>query len=1223
MQQLPAGAMLSVALAEEQLAPYLGEELGIAALNGPRASVLSGTLDAVAAAEQRLAAQGVATRRLKTSHAFHSSMMQPMLDEFEAAVAKLAPRVPQRPFVSSVTGTWITNAEAQSPAYWSAQCRQPVRFAAALATLLKDSCDTLLEVGPGETLTTLAMQQAASAKAIASLTRASERRPVKTVQDALAVLWTCGVQPGWPAIYANQQRRRIPLPTYPFERKLFWVEPPAKSLTNTYTEAASMPTVVDVPAPAQAVSRAAHLCAEIAAELTAMSGIETTPADFDAQFLELGFDSLFLTQATQSLSKKFGVKLTFRQLMEQFTTIAAVADHLDATLAVEKFQPASKPSPSIDAMPAAPLAVASGSIDQLLATQLAALSEMFAAQVATLRAAASGAPSPLALAPAPKAALPVATPQAEVRFNTIQPKASHELDARQQAYIDALIAKYSTLTAGSKRLTQAGRQHLSDPRAVSGFKPQWKEMVYPLITESARGSRLWDVDGNEFIDIVNGYGCIMFGHSPHFVVDAAMAQLERGVAIGPQSPLAAEVAALICELTGNERATFCNTGSEAVMAAMRVARTITGRDKVVYFAGDYHGTFDEVLVRATPRGTAPVAPGIPVANVTNVIVLDYGTDASLNYIRTHADEIAAVLIEPVQTRHPELKPFDFIRNVRTVTEQTGIAMILDEVVTGFRLAPGGVQQHLGIRADMCTYGKVIGGGHPIGVLSGKAMYLDALDGGMWQFGDDSGPEVGVTFFAGTFVRHPLALAAARAVLTHLKQQGPALQQDLNAKTAKLAESLDAFFIERGVPSRIHHFASWFYFTFPNDARLGSLLYYAMRAKGIHIQEGYPCFLTTAHSDADLAAIENAFRETILDMQAAGILLTKPLEAESVATPASVVLTEPQREIFLAAALNDEANCAFNESLTLDLTGPIREQALEQALAAAFARHDALRSTLSADGETLNIAAHPNFATEFVDIREFDTQLQHAMLADAIAGEARTPFDLTAGPLLRSTRFALADDHAVLLLTAHHIVLDGWSASQLLEDAGRIYSGVPLTPVLPFSRYAQLEQQHAASGDFADNENYWVAKFEGRQPRLDLPTDRPRTPVKTYRGGTFAGSVDATLYTELKKVSTANRCTLNTTLLAAFQTLLHRLSGQAEVVVGISTAGQALHAGTSLVGHCVHFLPILSDVTESLSARDLLRATNTALLDAYDHQEFTYGSLLRKLKLEPPNPAACL
>ena len=316
------------------------------------------------------------------------------------------------------------------------------------------------------------------------------------------------------------------------------------------------------------------------------------------------------------------------------------------------------------------------------------------------------------------------------------------------------------------------------------------------------------------------------------------------------------------------------------MAAIRVARTVTGRDKLIYFAGDYHGTFDEVLIRNTPKGSAPVAPGIPLANTTNVIVLEYGTEASLDYIRANAQQIGAVLVEPVQTRNPGLQPMEFIRDIRALTEQEGIAFILDEVVTGFRLAPGGVQEMLGIRADMCTYGKVIGGGHPIGVLSGKAMYLDALDGGAWRYGDDSGPEVGVTFFAGTFVRHPLAMAAARSVLLHLKEQGPALQADLNEKTASLAHALDRFFQERGVPARVHHFASWFYFTFPHDARLGSLFYYSMRSKGIHIQEGYPCFLTTAHTQADLNAIEQAFRDTIIEMQEAKAL---PRETVSVAS----------------------------------------------------------------------------------------------------------------------------------------------------------------------------------------------------------------------------------------------------------------------------------------------------------------------------------------------------
>jgi amino acid adenylation domain-containing protein len=1231
MQALESGAMISVPLDEEGVAHYATAEISTAAFNSPRSSVLSGTIAAIASLEARLQQDGIASRRLRTSHAFHSVTMEPMLADFEHEVAKLELRAPSAPFVSSVTGNRITDEQATSAHYWAQQCRQPVRFREGLATLLADGANLLLEVGPGKTLTTLALQQSPGdrpASAVASFSQTD------TIQQALASLWAAGATPDWASYFAGQDRLRVSLPTYPFERKLHWIAPPVdranstvKPQENETIAAAPGESPVQVTARTHLADRATQLRLEVAHVLTELSGIETTLAESDHQFLELGFDSLFLTQATQALSRKFNVKLTFRQLMEQFSSIASLADHLNSILPVEAFAPPvpylSQPHRDKGAASAADLEAQP--VERLLAEHIATLSRLFDDQVAALRSVAERSPVPSHQLPPP----PVAAAPVDVRFalqRAPQTKAAQELTPEQQRFIAALIGTYEAKTPTSKRLTQSGRAQLADPRAVAGFRPQWKEIVYPLITDRAKGSRIWDVDGNEYIDIVNGYGCIMFGHSPEFVVEAAKAQIEKGVAIGPQTPLAAEVAALICELTGNERVTFCNTGSEAVMAAIRVARTVTGRDKIVYFTGDYHGTFDEVLIRSTPRGSAPVAPGIPLDNVTNVVVLEYGADASLDYLLKHGDGIAAVLIEPVQTRHPERKPFDFIRAIRTLTEQAGTAMILDEVVTGFRLAPGGVQELLGIRADMCTYGKVIGGGHPIGVLSGKAMYLDALDGGAWRYGDGSGPEVGVTFFAGTFVRHPLALAAARSVLLHLKEAGPQLQRDLNTQTARLAESLDRFFVERGVPSRIHHFASWFYFTFPADARLAPLFYYAMRARGIHIQEGYPCFLTTAHSAADIAAIEQAFRDTILELQQHHALpIDSPSRAERklhpfalAQTPSQVPLTEPQREVFLAAALNDEANCAFNESLTLHLRGPVRKADLTSAFEAAFARHDALRGTISPDGESLLIAESAPPIPRFVDISRLAPAQQTETLSRSAELEACTPFDLTQGPLLRAICYQLATDHFVLLLTAHHIVLDGWSANQVLEEVGRIYSrgtAAELAPLLPFSSYATRERERAVNGDYVSNEVFWVDQFQGRSPRLELPTDRSRQFDKSYHGSTLEGSLGSDLYAGLKRASARAGCSLYVMLLSGFQLLLHRLTGQDEVVVGISTAGQALLEDVSLVGHCVHFLPMLSELTEDLTAGQHLRVTKTSLLDAYDHQEFTYGSLLRKLRIE--------
>jgi glutamate-1-semialdehyde aminotransferase len=282
-------------------------------------------------------------------------------------------------------------------------------------------------------------------------------------------------------------------------------------------------------------------------------------------------------------------------------------------------------------------------------------------------------------------------------------------------------------------------------------------------------------------------------------------------------------------------------------------------------------------------------------------------------------ELAAVLVEPVQSRHPDLQPREFLRELRKMTEKSGTALIFDEVITGFRVHPGGAQAWFGIQADIATYGKVLGGGLPLGVVAGKRAFMDALDGGTWQFGDASFPEVGVTFFAGTFVRHPLAMAAALAVLHRLKAAGPALQEGLNAKASRLAARINACFEKHHVPSRVEHFASILFFGFPSDQKLASLLFYHLREKGVHIWEGFPCFVTEAHTEEDLDFVVRAFEASAAEMQSGGLLPSAGEDAErleparSPATaasafarqpgrPAAFPLTDAQKEIWLACQM---------------------------------------------------------------------------------------------------------------------------------------------------------------------------------------------------------------------------------------------------------------------------------------------------------------------------------
>ena len=562
-----------------------------------------------------------------------------------------------------------------------------------------------------------------------------------------------------------------------------------------------------------------------------VSGLELAHADAAARFVELGLDSLSLTQIALQMKKVFKVEVTFRQMMEglrSFDTLAAYLDRqlptdaastVDAAMGPESTEPVNHPLAAlISAGSMAPLASQPGAsaisataashdlLQQVIQQQM----QLMARQLALLGGGASSLPAtPIGAAPevglrAPLPAVTLAegaktddsTPSAMAAYDVkkafgaiarIHTTRGESITERQQARLDAFIRRYIAKTAESKAYTQFHRAHLADPRVVNGFRPQLKEVIYQIVVERSRGARLWDIDGNEYVDVLSGFGMDMFGWSPSFVQDAVRRQLDAGYEIGPQHPLAGEVAALVCELTGFDRAGLCNTGSEAVMGTLRIARTVTGRSLVVIFTGSYHGIFDEVIVRGTKKlRSVPAAPGIMPSTAQNVLVLDYGTEESLRILRERAHELAAILVEPVQSRRPDFRPVEFLRDLRTLCDDSGALLIFDEVVTGFRAHPRGVQGLFDIQADLGAYGKVVGGGFSIGVIAGKRAYMDALDGGHWDYGDDSVPTVGVTYFAGTFVRHPLALAATKATLAHLQAQGPELQAAL---TARLSEVL--------------------------------------------------------------------------------------------------------------------------------------------------------------------------------------------------------------------------------------------------------------------------------------------------------------------------------------------------------------------------------------------------------------------------------------------------
>ncbi|MEP7311016.1 MAG: amino acid adenylation domain-containing protein [Pseudomonadota bacterium] len=1184
MQALPAGSMLSVRLPADQLAPRLPEGVVIAADNAPALCVASGPTEAIARLESELAADGVAARRLNTSHAFHSPMMDSVVGPLAERLAGMPLRPPAIPILSTVTATWLSDAEACSPLYWAQHLRQPVRFGAAVAQLLADPRRLLIEVGPRATLSTLARQAGARGT--------TRRRPVAlpslgdcaagegaALAAAVGQAWSLGVTIDWTAFVAHESRRRCALPGYPFERSRYWVDAPASlpgeaARNSPAVEAAVPATTVAPPEPqTSAPTRDDKLLARVRDLVEEVSGLEVDEADASTEWLALGLDSLTLTQLALRVQRSFDVKVSFRQVMEDYPSMSSLAEMLEAKLTL--------PLP----------------------------------------------PRESAL-PVEDEARGIATYDVKKAFGAIA-RIHTRVDAltpRQRSRLDAFITRYTQRTAKSKAYTVEHRPHMADPRVVNGFRPLTKELTYQLVVERSRGSRLWDIDGNEYIDVLQGFGMSLFGWQPDFIREAVHRQVDLGYEIGPQHVLAGETARLFCELSGMQRAAFCNTGSEAVMGAMRIARTVTGRSTIAIFTGAYHGIFDEVIVRGTRKlRTIPAAPGIMPESSQNMLVLEYGTPESLEILRQRMDTLAAVVVEPVQSRRPDFQPVEFLRQLRELTQRAGTALIFDEVVTGFRSHPRGAQGLFGIEADLATYGKVVGGGFSIGVIAGKSQFMDALDGGQWSYGDASIPSVGVTYFAGTFVRHPLALAAAKATLVHLKEAGPELQQRLTSRTSAMVAEINAAMDELGVPFKLNTFASLWRNVFTADLPCGDLIFAMLRDRGIHILDNFPCFLTTAHSEADIQAIVTAYRGAAAEMQASGFFPARSEEGatativESSVRMREVATTEPQREIWLADRMGPGASLAYNESVSIDLRGELNVEALRRAVGEVLMRHDALRAVFSSDGLVLRVPVEaPVPAVPLLDLSTAPGA--RTLLAALTARHVSELFDLQRGPLVRAQLVRLASDHHVLVLTGHHIVLDGWSFWVLVKEIAAFYgraidvSATALPPAPSFVDYAADVARHASTPEAGTNVAWWIERFADGGPTLALPTDRPRPRVRTQIAGRHDHILPADLIAGIKLLGAKHRASLFATLLAGFGGLLNRLTGQSDVVIGIAAAGQASAGLEGLVGHCVSMLPLRLSVDRHEAFAELVGKSRIVMLDAYDHQDVTFGRVLQALPI---------
>jgi len=991
-----------------------------------------------------------------------------------------------------------------------------------------------------------------------------------------------------------------------------------------------------------------------------MSGIDVDAISPTESFLDLGFDSLFLTQANLRFRREFKVKITFRQLFDEAPCLDALAEYLDEQLPEEALkeelaaQSGGDPRetalsrgsvpPGIDVqIPDWNASVPAKGLPDLMRV-LVLQNQTNSALLHALALKTNGAPSlppggsalnrdaasqgdadPKAPVSAEtKAAGEIPAPKALGPYKPID-SGSSELDETARAALDGFCKAYSERTQRSKELAEAQRSVLSDARSISGFRRDWKEIVYQIAAgKGSKGSRMWDLDGNEYIDMTSSFGISLFGHSPDWAVEAAKRQIDAGFELGTLSPLAREAAELIHDLTGMDRSTFTNTGSEALAAAVRAARTTTAKDRIAVFYDEYHGIGDELLVNCidTPRGrkTIPTSPGIPDFIVENVLVLKWDDEDFLGTIREHADDLAAVIIEPVQNRNPSLKTGRHFQAIREVTRENNIALIFDEMITGFRLARGGAQEYFGVEVDIACYGKILSGGLPLAVVSGRGSYLDCFDGGPWRFGDDSFPEAGVTFFGGTFTRHPLSLATCHAALRAISETDDQFYSRLNEKSRRFAHNLNEILISSGFPARVEHCESVFNLKWDNQNPFSRLIIWQLRHRGVLMYDR-PFFMTSAHSEADLDFVLGAFRESIDFLQQNGIVPPTALTGEA-SGPRKVPFNQSQTEVWLATKISPEASRAFHEQVIYELDGPVDLAALRHAVQRVVQRHEGLRAREDPRGEGWIVDPARHVPVRDVDLTHLPAGEREDERARLIRADIVEDFDLVTGPLVRFTLFTTGEDRHTLVISAHHVVVDGWSMGVLLSDLARYYGaacrserfGEPSPDSL--TSFLAEEAEYLGSEEYRATEAFWVNQYSTSLPEpLNLPLDRERPSTKTYPGERQGFRFDPELVSRLKAFGTEYKVTLFTTLYSAFSVLMTELTGQEDVVVGVPMAGQAVAGHWNLVGHAVNFLPLRTQVDMDKSFEEILVGTRDYILELNDHQRYTYASLLRKLPIK--------
>jgi len=1193
MQQQPPGAMLAVPLGESDLRPLLGAQLSIAAINAPGACVVSGDVAAIAALERQLTEQGLDTRRLPSAHAFHSQMMDPILEPFAALVRHIPLNRPTIPFVSNLTGTWISATEATDPQYWASHLRGTVRFADGIAELLREPDLALLEVGPGQTLTTLLRQNVgtdAGRIVLASLRHPRDPRSDELlVLSALGQLWLAGVAVDWAGFVAHERRLRVPLPTYPFERQRYWIEPRRQTAPGarpaTFAKKADIADWFYLPTwrrslmpplrPPSADTRcwlvfgdANGLGARLAQRLT---------EDGQAAIIALAGERFSQQEGVYTLnprrSEDYAALITQLRLMDKLPT--AIIHCWGVTL------------DELGNSPTARFEIAQdlGFYSLLYLSQaLEAQPTHDPVQIVVITSGAQAVSGDEHIRPE-RATVLGACRTIPQEYPHIACRSVDIAGMPAALLLDQLIAE---LTSGS------------EPTVAYRGRQRWVQCCEAVRLEAAITQAARLREGGVYM-ITGGLGGIGLVLAEHLARTLRAKLILVGRSVFPRSSawqhwlLAHEDDATsrmirllqTLEAGGAEimvaRADVAN--AVQLRAVVRRARARFGVINGVFHAAGWSGAaalhaIGQISREQCEQHFRPKAQGLLTIER---VFRDQQPDFYLLF-----SSLAALLGGLGFVAYAAANSYmDAFAHSRSRTSATPwISVNWD----GWRLREPGADQAsgAGLAAPPITPAEGIESIRRLLAIDGAAQIA-----------------VSTSDLAARIERwvERTAQPTAPDVRTHAR---PLMRDSYvaprNAVEHAVAEVWQALLGIEAVGIHDNFFA------LGGHSLLATQLISRLRDA---LQIELPLrSLFDAATVAELAEAITALRGT-------EPLPEPPLRP--VARDQPLPLSFAQQRLWFLDQL--EPNSAtYNVPTAVRLSGALDVVAFGLSLDAIIARHEILRTTfVVVDEQPVQlIGVARSVALRLIDLQGLPVFEREAMTLRLAQAEIQQPFELAHGPLIRAVLLRLTPAEHALLLTTHHIVSDGWSMNIFVRELVTLYSAYTTgravkLPALPiqYADYA-VWQRALLQGEFLEAQLAYWRHALADLPELHLSRSSPHPQVATSRGASHAFFLPLELRSALTTLGRSNGATLFMTLLAAFLVLLHYASHADDLVIGTDVANRTRGAIEGLIGFFVNQLVLRADLSGDPTFPELLGRVRERVLEASAHQDLPFDKLVEAL-----------